>query len=232
MPDSRIIETTRPATVVTPVVKIDGAEIARTFNIESIVVEKAVNRIASAKVTFIDGDAAGQQFRASNERLFIPGKEIEISCGYESDTYTLFKGVIVKHALKVRTSTSKLIIECRDSAIAMTLSRRSRYFPDGTKDSDAISEIARGYSLNTDIDATDPVHQNLVQYETSDWDFIVNRAEMNGKLVYTDDGTLAVKAPDLSQSTALPLTFGATILELDAEIDARIQHIIQDNIGS
>lgn len=225
MPDSRIIETTRPSTVVTPVVKINGAEIARTFNIESIVVEKAVNRISSARVIFIDGDSASEQFQASNESLFIPGKELEITCGYESDTYTLFKGVIIKHSIKIRTSTSKLIIECRDKAIAMTLSRRNKYFPDNTKDSDAISEIARGYSgLDTDIETTDISHKNLVQYEASDWDFIVNRAEMNGKLVYTDDGTLIVKKPDLSQSTALPLTFGATILELDAEIDARNQY--------
>lgn len=225
MPDSRIIETTRPSTVVTPVVKIDGVEIARTFNMESIVVEKAVNLIASARVVFIDGDSASGQFEASNETLFIPGKEIEITCGYESDTYVLFKGVIIKHAIKIRTGSSKLIIECRDKAVAMTLSRRNKYFPEDTKDSDAISEIARGYSgLSTDIETTDVSHKNLVQYEASDWDFIVNRAEMNGKLVYTDDGTLVVKKPDLSQGAALPLTFGATILELDAEIDARNQH--------
>lgn len=107
----------------------------------------------------------------------------------------------------------------------MTLSRRSRYFPDSTRDSDAINEIARNYSgLSTDIETTGTSHKNLVQYEATDWDFIVNRAEMNGKLVYTDDGTLVVKKPDLSQSTALPLTFGATILELDAEIDVRNQY--------
>ncbi|MGN6394805.1 MAG: type VI secretion system tip protein VgrG [Mucilaginibacter sp.] len=225
MPDSRTIETTRPATVVTPVIKIEGTEIPRTLQVEGLVIDKGVNRIASAKFIIIDGDAAGQQFAASNDALFIPGKNIEILCGYQSDVYTLFKGVIIKHNLKLRGSGSQLVVECRDKAIAMTLARRNKYFGENIKDSDAITQIAGQYSgVQTDIADMTITSSDLVQYEATDWDFIVARAELNGMLVFTDDGTLSISAPDASSEPVVELSFGATILELDAEIDSRLQY--------
>ncbi|HEY9195621.1 MAG TPA: Rhs element Vgr protein, partial [Mucilaginibacter sp.] len=102
MADSRTIETTRPSTVVTPMVKIEGTEIPRTMQVEAIVIDKGVNRIAAAKLVIVDGDTSAQKFDASNGDLFIPGKNIEILCGYESDNYTLFKGVVIKHSIKLR----------------------------------------------------------------------------------------------------------------------------------
>ncbi|SDD67516.1 Rhs element Vgr protein [Mucilaginibacter pineti] len=224
MPDSRTIPTTRPSTVVTPLIKIEGTEIPRTMQVEAIVIDKGVNRIAAAKLVIIDGDSSAQQFGASNGDLFIPGKNIEILCGYAADTYTLFKGVIIKHSLKLRSGGAQLVVECRDKAIALTLARHSKYFGDGVKDSDAINTLVSTYSgLTADIVDMAITTNDLVQYEATDWDFITGRAELNGMLVYTDDGTLTIKAPDISQDAVVELAFGATILELDAEIDTRIQ---------
>ncbi|MDB5157312.1 MAG: vgrG [Mucilaginibacter sp.] len=224
MPDSRTIPTTRPSTVVTPIVKIEGTEIPRTLQVEAIIIDKGVNRIATAKLVIIDGDTSQQRFDASNGALFVPGKNVEVLCGYDADTYTIFKGVIIKHSIKLRGSGSQLVLECRDKAIAMTLARHSKYFGAGTKDSDAISTIASAYGgLQTDIADMAVTTDDLVQYEATDWDFITGRAEVNGMLVYTDDGTLSIKAPDIGQQEVLELSFGATILELDAEIDTRLQ---------
>ncbi len=225
MTDSRTIETTRQSTVVTPVIKIEGAEIPLTLQIEAIVVDKGVNRIASARLVIVDGDSSAQQFSASNDTLFIPGKNIEILSGYEADTYTIFKGVIVKHTIKLRGSGAQLLIECRDKAVALTLARHNKYFGEGIKDSDAIAQIINTYGgLVSDIADMPLTTNDLVQYEATDWDFIVARSELNGMLVYTDDGTLSIKAPDIAQASVLELSFGATILELDAEIDARLQY--------
>jgi Rhs element Vgr protein len=224
MADSRTIETTRPGTVVTPIVKIEGTEIPRTMQVEAMVIDKGVNRIAAAKLVIIDGDTSTQKFDASNGDLFVPGKSIEILCGYESDNYTLFKGVIIKHSIKLRNSGSQLIIECRDKAIAMTLARHSKYFGEKVKDSDAITTVAGTYGgLTADVATMNVTTSDLVQYEATDWDFITARAEANGMLVYTDDNTLSIKAPELSGSPVVELSFGATMLELDAEIDSRIQ---------
>jgi Rhs element Vgr protein len=100
---------------------------------------------------------------------------------------------------------------------------KNKYYTDGEKDSDIIRTILRPYAFDTDIETTDVTHKELVQFETTDWDFIVNRADVNGKLVMVDDGKISIKQPDLSADSVLSLTYGATILELDAETDARLQ---------
>lgn len=224
MPRKRTIPTSRPATVVTPVIRINGSEIAQTFLVDSITVSKEINRIPWAKIVLIDGESTGGDFQASNDELFIPGKEIEVLAGYQNDVYTIFKGVIITHSIKIRGGGgSVLVLECRDKAVKMTLGRKSRYFAE-MKDSDIIAEIIGNYvELTINSEATLAMHKKVIQYDCTDWDFILTRAENNGKFCFADDNQLAIKAPDLSQDSVLTLTYGATILELDAEIDARHQ---------
>jgi Rhs element Vgr protein len=192
--------------------------------VDSIAVTKEMNRIPWAKIVLLDGEASAEKFQASNGPLFIPGKKIEIKCGYQSDTFTIFKGIIIKHSIKIRSGgNSMLVIECRDKAVKMTVGRKSKYFLQA-KDSDIISQVAGDYKgINATAEVTKVTHKEVVQYDCTDWDFIVMRAEANGKFCFADDGKLDVKAPGLSQAPVLSLLYGATILELDAEIDARFQ---------
>jgi Rhs element Vgr protein len=224
MPLTRNIPTTRPASVVTSVIKIEGSEIARIFQVDSITVTKEVNRIPWAKVILLDGEASSENFQASNDALFIPGKKIEIKCGYQSDNNTIFKGIIIKMSIKIRAGgASMLVLECRDETVKMTIGRKSKYFL-AVKDSAIISQITGTYSgFSTTVEATSVTHKEVVQYDCTDWDFVVARAEANGKFCFPDDGQLNIKAPQLSQTAVLSLLYGATMLELDAEIDARHQ---------
>lgn len=224
MAPERILPTTRPATVVTPLILIQGRELARTWLVDSITIRKEVNRIPWAKLVILDGDSASGAFAASNETLFIPGGEIEIKCGYQNETFTLFKGLIINHGVKLRSNASSmLVLECRDQAVKMTVGRKSRYFVN-SKDSEVISQIAAGHSnVSTTVEASNVTHKELVQYDCTDWDFILARAEANGKVCLADDNTIAIQAPQLGQNPVLSLQYGATMLEFDAEIDARHQ---------
>jgi len=224
MPKSRTIPTTRPSAVVTPVIRIEGSDIARTFKVDSITVSKEINRIPWAKIVLIDGESTGGNFQASNGNLFIPGKEIELLAGYQNDVYTIFKGVIIAHSLRIRSGgSSVLVLECRDKTVKMTVGRKSKYYMNMT-DTDIITSIARDYgNIQVNANAGPVSHKQVVQHDCTDWDFIVTRAEANGKFCFIDDGTLTVKAPDLSTQPVLSLSYGATILELDAEIDSRHQ---------
>ncbi|NLX19513.1 MAG: type VI secretion system tip protein VgrG [Desulfobulbus sp.] len=224
MAQDRVLPTSRPATVVSPVILIEDSELARTWQVDSITVRKEVNRVAWAKVIILDGDASSGVFTASNDQLFIPGKKIEIRCGYQNDLITLFKGIIISHSVRVRGQGSGvLVLECRDAAVRMTVGRKNRYFA-RVKDSDAIARITGEYSgFTATAEASTTTHKELVQANCTDWDFILTRAEANGKICLVDDGTFSVMAPDPDQSPVLSLQYGATILEFDAEIDARHQ---------
>jgi len=224
MAQERTLPTNRPATVVSPVILIEGSELARTWLVDSITIRKEINRIPWAKIVILDGDSSSGSFPASNDQLFIPGQKIEIKCGYQNETFTLFKGLILNHGVKMRSNASSmLILECRDQTVKMSIGRKSRYFTD-LKDSDALSQITGEYSgFTTTTESSAVTHKELVQYNCTDWDFILARAEANGKICLADDNTFTVQAPDTAQASVLSLEYGATMLEFDAEIDARNQ---------
>ncbi|MBN2635891.1 MAG: type VI secretion system tip protein VgrG [Prolixibacteraceae bacterium] len=222
MPQQRTIPTSRSADLLTMKILIGGTEISQTIEVLSIVVEKEINRIPTAKLVIKDGDVAEQSFPVSDQELFLPGKEIEIKAGYHSDNETIFKGIIIKHNLKIRSSGSLLIIECKDLAVKLAVGRKSKYFYE-SKDSDILEEIIGKYSLQSDVESTNVVHQEIVQYNTSDWDFCVLRAQANGKVVIVDDGKINIQKPDFSQRKIVTVAYGDTLFEFDAEMDARTQ---------
>jgi Rhs element Vgr protein len=213
-----------PATpdVCTVVVLTDGEQVPGQYHIVSVAVSKELNRIPTATIYIRDGEAARATFPAGNTDLFIPGRQVEIQLGYRSQNDTVFKGLIVKHSIKVRKNGSWLIVECRDEAAKLTSSRKNRYFTD-KKDSDIMEEIIGAYGLDNDVEATDPDLKEVVQYNATDWDFLLCRAEANGQVVAVNDGKISIAKPATGASPILKVQYGATVLELDAELDARIQ---------
>lgn len=224
MSNDRTIPTAESQDLSTHTIVINGNEISRTYQVSTISVNKEINRIPYARIVMLDGDAAASDFPGSNSDDFLPGNEIEILAGYHSDEATIFKGIIVKHGIKMRKEGSaQLIIECRDQAYKMTGGRKNRYFYEIT-DSEVIEEIVGEYELASDIVDSNVTHTELVQYDITDWDFIMTRAEVSGLLCTVDDGNVIFQTPDTAQEAALTLEYGATLLEFDAEIDVRNQY--------
>lgn len=222
MNNSGVIQTSQSADLVTYKILIEGEELSKTYQVKSIVVQNEVNRIPMAQIVLTDGEASERDFKLSNEDLLIPGKKLEINAGYHNDEEAIYKGIIIKHSIKIKSGASLLIIECKDEAVKLTIGRKSKYFYD-VKDSDAFEEIIGTYGLEKDVEATNFSHKELVQYNTSDWDFIVSRAQANGKLCFVENGKITISKPDLSSASVETITFGATLLDFDAEIDARNQ---------
>jgi len=218
----RVIQTSQPSDLVTLKILVEGSELSNAYSVMNIVVEKEINRIPTARIIILDGDPAGQDWELSNQDLFLPGKEIEIKAGYHSDEETIFKGIVIKHSLKIRASQSFLIVECKDKAVKLTIGRKSKYFYE-SRDSDILEEIIGTYGMDKDVESTTVQHKELVQYNVSDWDFCVMRAQANGKVLMVDDGKISVKKPDAGQRPVETVSFGATMLDFDAEMDARNQ---------
>ena len=224
MPNDRTVPTTRNPDVVTFTIQVDGAAIPGTYQILGITVSRELNRLPMAEIVIKDGDPASESFLASSAGEWVPGKEVSILLGYHSDENRVFKGQIVRHGIRVREGSSRLYIDCRDAAFATSLVRKSRYFADSS-DSDAIETILGEYGgLSADVAATSVTHRELMQYRSSDWDFILSRADVNGLLVDVNAGTVRCFKPDFGAEPVLAIQYGATILELDAELEARTQY--------
>jgi len=204
-------------------VKVGGEEVPRQHQLLAVHVVKAVNRISSARLVYLDGSASASDFPLSNAATFVPGSAVEILAGSGGSPVSLFQGIVLRQSLKVRDHTApQLIVECRHAAAKLTVGRRNAYFFDQS-DADIISALLSGAGLSGDVESTRGTHPQQVQYHATDWDFLLARAEANGKLVFTNDDRVAVKAPDLGGSPVCTLQYGSTLLELDAEIDARLQ---------
>ena len=208
--------------VCTVAVLVGGVEISGEFHVLAVSVTRELNRIPTATIQLRDGEASQSNFSASNTDHFVPGKNIEIQLGYRSQNESVFKGIVVKHSIKIRKNGSVLILKCWDEAVKMTSGAKSRYFTD-RKDSDIMEEIIASYQLQKDVKATTPDLKQVVQYDATDWDFLVCRAEANGQVVLVEDGKLTVAPPVTGEEPVVTVRYGATLLELDAEIDARWQ---------
>lgn len=210
--------------VVTFDLLIDEKPIAPEYQVKSVTVMKEINRVPSAQVVFRDGEASKKDFEISAKNDFVPGKKIIIKVGRDGSNNQIFKGIIIRHAIKIKNSgQSELRIECFDEAVRMTIGRHSRYF-EQMKDKAVFDELVRNYSgVTSRTEDTKLQHRELVQHHISDWDFMLLRAEANGMLVSVKDGEINIARPDTSAKPALQVTYGSSVIELEAEMDVRHQ---------
>ena len=194
-----------------------------------ISVQRAYNKISTARIILRDGQIGGGQtkktdFPHQNKTTFQPGNRIEIKIGHRGkNTYSVFKGIITGLQVRIRQNSSKLIIDAKSEAFRMTLQPKSRYYEDRT-DSEIMNDLTSAYALVSEVDETHLRHAELVQYECSDWRFLLNRAEHNGLFVHIDEADqILIQKPDFLQEPIDILEYGKNIYELDAEIDARLQ---------
>jgi len=204
-------------------VKVDGAAIPGSYPVYEIQIEQAINRIATARIAILDGNASTESFAISASDSFVPGKDISIEAGYDGQTTVLFKGVITKQALRVRNADGPLLeVECKDKAVKMTVGRNSANHAK-SKDSDVIQQLIAGAGLTAQVSATSLQLPTLVQYYATDWDFMLSRAEVNGMVVSAVNGQVRVFDPTADSTAVKVLTYGDNILSFSAELNAITQ---------
>jgi Rhs element Vgr protein len=217
--------------VVTVTVLSGGRAIDPVHQMLSIDIRRELNRLPTALLVFMDGDLAARDYPVSDSGLFDPGKDIEIKARYEGDESaagdrSLFKGVVVRHAMESNAQGTFLRVEMRDKAVKLAQPRRSQVL-EKMSDSNLIKKLIAdaGLAAGT-LDATAPEHDTLVQYDCSDWDLIVSRAEANGLVVAVQDGRIHVTQPDTGAVPALAIDYGLDeVYELAFETDAMGQDV-------
>jgi Rhs element Vgr protein len=224
MPEaSRIVPTTQNPDVVTCTILVEGNKISKTHHLTNVSVQNDINKIPTATINFLDGDPSKETFDISDSDEFVPGKKIEIQLGYHDDVITIFKGIIITNTHKVNNDCSELNIECKDETIKMTVNKSNRHFND-IVDSDIVSQLLDENNITDyDVDSSSTQHEQLVQSNISDWDFMIGRLDINSMICVIDNGSITVKKPKLDDDPKLQLTYGADILEFHADMDARTQ---------
>lgn len=190
----------------------------------SVTVRRAVNKVPSATLTFSDGDMPRRRFPLSDSAKLKPGAEVTVKVGYGDDETAIFSGIVVKHGLTITgANEARLVVECRDKAIRMTVGRRNARYEDQTDGDIMRAQVAR-HGLSARVSGARLAHAQLVQHYCTDWDFLLARAEANGCLVVVTDGEVAVAEPVAAGPAVLKVTYGEDLIEFEAELDARHQY--------
>lgn len=209
--------------LVTVTIKVEGQEINSAFQVLSVDCWNGVNRVPQARLVLADGSPAEGNFPISNLETFLPGQKVEVAAGYNGLEVRIFAGVIVKQGIEIAADrASTLILDLADEAIRMTLERKNAVF-EKIKDSDLIGKLIQANKLKKKVTATTAVHETVVQYYASDWDLMLTRAEVNGFVVISEEGTVTVAPPETKASAVLSVDYGTSILDLDAEMNAATQ---------
>ncbi|PCK09209.1 MAG: type IV secretion protein Rhs [Alteromonadaceae bacterium] len=196
-------------------------------SVVAVDVSKEFNRIPRAEIVLIDGGLAVPGFPLSDDPFFNPGEEIQISLRHEGapeSEAVLFVGIVVKQRVRADCTGTYLNVSLKDKAVGLTHGRRSVLHKELT-DTDIIKAIIGEKGLSPGIvDPTTATHPEMTQFNSSDWDFIILRAEANGLLVGVDDGVVSAKKIDLSTAPIYSFEYGLdSISNFDIEADSELQ---------
>ncbi|WP_196893051.1 type VI secretion system tip protein VgrG [Aureivirga marina] len=222
---------TKDIGIVTYEITSNGSAIDESYEVTYIEIENEVNKIPKATLKLFYTAERQEQFSISNADTFVLGNEVEIKVGYREQNNLLFSGVIVKHGMSFNDEDfPTLEIFLQDKSVNLSIGRVNKYYAE-KKDSEIIEEIISSASLTADVEATDTQYQMLVQHYCSNWDFMLLRADLNGKIVTISNGTVSVKAPNISDDAKLLLTYGVDIVSFNLEINSETQYPKSQGFG-
>ncbi|WP_262248797.1 type VI secretion system tip protein VgrG [Parapedobacter soli] len=198
-------------------------ELPHTLHVVEIEIDSSLNKIPTAILTIADGNPYDQDFEVSGSGLLVPGKFIEVKLGYDGENATVFKGIVTSNSHQIRDTHSSLVVTCKHETIRMTIARNSRHYAE-VKDSDIAEQLLTANGI-TDyrVAPTDVVHEQLLQNQVSDWDFMITRLDVNGLYYSVSAGEIVIGSLNEDTSPILTLTYGHNIVSFDATVDARVQ---------
>ncbi len=207
---------------------VDGKAVSEALEIVSINIHQEVNKITSATIVIVDGDPDTEDFKISSSNQFLPGKKIEINLGYDSKNVIAFSGIIVTNSQKANGDCAMLTLECKDETVKMTLDKNSSHHDKPTSATDIADEFFQKYKFifkNKKITPSTLKHKQLVQFNSSDWDFMMSKLDAANLMCILNNGEIIIKnisaQPD--NQDLVELTFGENVIEFDGDLDSRSQ---------
>ncbi|PIG31035.1 ATPase family protein associated with various cellular activities (AAA) [Janthinobacterium sp. 35] len=104
--------------LVSMTVTLNGHAMPDDYAVESIHVTRELNRLGTARIVLADGDPSTVGFELGTADTLLPGVTVEVAIGYHPNISTVFKGIIVKHGMRIgRQGGSQLVLSCAEVAI-------------------------------------------------------------------------------------------------------------------
>ncbi len=187
----------------------------------SVSIEFGFSTIPKATVLINDGSWAKQNFDESEKDEWQIGEKLDLKIGYNLQHSLVFSGIIIKQSIAAsEQNTSQLCLELRSPIYLMAIKKYNRIFLD-KKDSDSLDEIMNEYGFSKEIDATSEIQRQMIQFNSTDWDFLNMRAEANAMYVIPNNEKIVIKKNIVPDTEKTVLKFGNNISKIDLETDGR-----------
>jgi len=198
-----------------------GKPLPAAYGLVSAEVVREVGRIPHARLLLAGGDLPKRRFPALDDDALAPGRPVTIAVRVDEATTELFAGQVARLRLELQGGAPRLGVELKDAAWRLVRVPRSAIYPDGT-DADAVAAVlARAKVKAGTIEGAEVRHPALVQYDATDWDFILARAAANGCAVTVKDGAVSMRPWSVAGPAALTLDIGVDpVADLELELDA------------
>jgi uncharacterized protein len=204
-------------------VTIDGA--ALSFEAESHVVGVTVDDTVELPSMFTlemvgSADQTNAASWVDDEKLFAPGKVVEIKMGYVNEVESLFIGEITGLEPEfIFNRRPSLIVRGYDRRHRLQRGRQTRTFIQ-QKDSDIATKVAREAGLTPQATDSTVVHDYVIQANQTDLDFLQERARRIQYEVVVEDKNLLFRPVSNDKSEVLTLTMDDHLLEFYPQLSS------------
>ncbi len=204
-------------------IKISGSPLAEKFYnaLERAVVDTSLHMPDMATLEFrlptladLDGELASV------------GQEVEIlargnpAVDRPADPKPLFKGKITAIEAQFEEGDApKLLVRAYHSSFNLHLGTKYRSFVQVT-DSDIASKIMGEVGLSAVVDSTSIVHKHVFQANLTDWDFLQQRAKLNGYVLVGRGSKLQFVKPSTLEGVVSKIDYKGSLIELSATLTA------------
>ena len=180
-----------------------------------------VNGIPAAKVVLsVAGDAL-ETLPSCDEDIELckPGRAIAILLIENGMENCVFRGVIVRQALKMRRSRVELTLELRHGLQKLVNARRSQVFEQQT-DAEIVGGLLLGQAIPLlGVTGMTALHDQLVQFRCSDWTLLRSRLDACGVWLFPAPDGVTIGRPQLSAVPEHTLHQRARLISEDALIE-------------
>lgn len=203
----------------------EGKQLPENYRLEQATVRIEANRIGKATLHLYAGRTEEEPFEFSDNDTFRHGNCIRIDVIRENRTTTLFEGLVISTELRSGfDGPDMLVVECRHYAYLTTMGRKNGVFEEN-KDSDIFKKIISGYpEIKLKTEDTPVVHASLVQYYSTDWDFILSRADACGLIVTTSGKEIDIRKPDVAAEAIAEYTYRVNVSDFEGSLSLSSQY--------
>lgn len=202
-------------------ISLDGAPCPEATRLHALRITRELGRIPTATVSILSGDSEAEDFAELDSSTFVIGTKIKISCRWGAGSaQEVFSGVILSMRLRLNAQVGQMLeLTCRDPALKLLEMRTTQQFIK-QRDSDVITALISDAGLKAETEAT-TAKRDQIFAGASKWQSIRLLADRNGLLIDVYDGKVRVFKPDTKAEPKLAVTYGDSMLELDAQINAQ-----------